>query len=66
MNFFGVLLCLAMNRPYQLYYFVPLISFWFLVQFVAFWLPPQVRLLGPGVQLVVSAINTHKIIVTNF
>lgn len=30
-NLLVVLLCLCMNRPYQFYYFVPLISFWFLV-----------------------------------
>ena len=32
MNFFVVLLCFAMNMPYQAYYFVPLITFWFVTQ----------------------------------
>lgn len=31
MNFLVIGLCLFMNRPYQFYYFVPLISFWYLV-----------------------------------
>ncbi|KAK8766513.1 hypothetical protein V5799_006705, partial [Amblyomma americanum] len=30
-NLLVVLLCLCMNRPYQFYYFVPLVSFWFMV-----------------------------------
>lgn len=34
MNFLVILLCLVMNRPYQFYYFVPLVSFWFLVVYV--------------------------------
>ena len=31
MNLLVAVLCLAMGRPYQFYYFVPLISFWFVV-----------------------------------
>jgi len=31
MNLFVGLLCLALNKSYQLYYFVPLISFWFVI-----------------------------------
>ncbi|RWS15676.1 hypothetical protein B4U79_09303 [Dinothrombium tinctorium] len=31
MNLLVVTLCLCMNKPYQFYYFVPLVSFWFLV-----------------------------------
>ena len=30
MNFLTFALCLCMNRPYQFYYFVPLVSFWYL------------------------------------
>jgi len=37
-----VTLCLCMNRPYQFYYFVPLVSFWFLVVYLVLALPPQV------------------------
>ena len=42
MNLLTFLLCLVMNRPYQFYYFVPSISFWFIVQFIVLLLPPQV------------------------
>ncbi|XP_068751421.1 N-acetylneuraminate 9-O-acetyltransferase-like isoform X2 [Montipora capricornis] len=34
MNILVAVLCLAMGRPYQFYYFVPLISFWFVVIYV--------------------------------
>ena len=37
-----VTLCLCMNRPYQFYYFVPLVSFWFLMVYLVLALPPQV------------------------
>ena len=43
MNFLTVVLCLAMNRPYQEYYFVPLISFWFSMQYLLMAIPPVVR-----------------------
>ena len=33
MNFLTVVLCLAMNEPYQAYYFVPLVSYWFAIQY---------------------------------
>ena len=41
MNFMTVLICLCMNRPYQSYYFVPLVSFWYLVVYVVLALPPR-------------------------
>ena len=31
MNILVAVLCLIMGRPYQFYYFVPLVSFWFVV-----------------------------------
>ncbi|XP_046860226.1 LOW QUALITY PROTEIN: N-acetylneuraminate 9-O-acetyltransferase-like [Xenia sp. Carnegie-2017] len=34
MNMFVVILCLVMGRPYQFYYFVPLVTFWFLLLYV--------------------------------
>ena len=39
MNILVAVLCLVMGRPYQFYYFVPLVSFWFVViyLFVAAW-----------------------------
>ncbi|KAJ9581661.1 hypothetical protein L9F63_023160, partial [Diploptera punctata] len=42
LNFMTVTLCLCMNRPYQFYYFVPLVSFWFLMVYLVLALPPQV------------------------
>lgn len=42
LNFITVTLCLCMNRPYQFYYFGPLLSFWYLMiySFLAF--PPHI------------------------
>ncbi|CAB3988591.1 Hypothetical predicted protein [Paramuricea clavata] len=42
MNIFVVILCLVMGRPYQFYYFVPLVTFWFLVLYVVLLLYPKV------------------------
>lgn len=42
LNFITILLCLCMNRPYQFYYFVPLISFWFCVVYLVLSLPPHI------------------------
>ncbi|CAG0898090.1 unnamed protein product, partial [Cyprideis torosa] len=42
MNFLAVCLCFAMNRPYQFYYFVPLVSFWYAVLYVTLAIPPQI------------------------
>ena len=36
MNLFVVLLSIVLNTSYQLYYFVPLISFWFVVLTITF------------------------------
>ncbi|XP_069959056.1 N-acetylneuraminate (7)9-O-acetyltransferase isoform X1 [Cherax quadricarinatus] len=41
-NFLVVILCLVMNRPYQFYYFVPLISFWYTVMHITLLLPPRI------------------------
>lgn len=42
LNFMTVTLCLCMNRPYQFYYFVPLLSFWYLMVFCFQAFPPHI------------------------
>ena len=44
MNFLTIVLCLCMNRPYQFYYFVPLISFWYLVFYLIINCPPVLNM----------------------
>ncbi|XP_028402866.1 N-acetylneuraminate 9-O-acetyltransferase-like [Dendronephthya gigantea] len=41
-NIFVVVLCLIMGRPYQFYYFVPLVTFWFFVLYVVLLFYPSV------------------------
>nr|NP_001259226.1 uncharacterized protein Dmel_CG2938, isoform C [Drosophila melanogaster]NP_001284847.1 uncharacterized protein Dmel_CG2938, isoform D [Drosophila melanogaster]NP_570085.1 uncharacterized protein Dmel_CG2938, isoform B [Drosophila melanogaster]ACL88964.1 CG2938-PB [synthetic construct]AAF45907.1 uncharacterized protein Dmel_CG2938, isoform B [Drosophila melanogaster]AAL39645.1 LD22456p [Drosophila melanogaster]AGB95072.1 uncharacterized protein Dmel_CG2938, isoform C [Drosophila melanogaste len=41
-NFLSVLLCFCMNRPYQFYYFVPLLSFWLCIVYFVLALPPRI------------------------
>lgn len=42
LNFLSVLLCFCMNRPYQFYYFVPLLTFWLCVVYFVLSLPPRI------------------------
>ncbi|KAH1010703.1 hypothetical protein HUJ05_004957 [Dendroctonus ponderosae] len=42
LNFMTVTLCLCMNRPYQFYYFGPLLSFWYLMIYCFFAFPPHI------------------------
>ncbi|XP_052234383.1 N-acetylneuraminate 9-O-acetyltransferase-like isoform X2 [Dreissena polymorpha] len=42
LNFLVVALCFVMNRHYQFYYFVPLVSFWFMVVYVTMAVWPRV------------------------
>ncbi|XP_018325251.1 N-acetylneuraminate 9-O-acetyltransferase [Agrilus planipennis] len=42
LNFITVTLCLCMNRPYQFYNFVPLVSFWYMMVYLFLALPPVI------------------------
>uniref|UniRef100_A0A8C8C5Y7 Cas1p 10 TM acyl transferase domain-containing protein n=1 Tax=Oncorhynchus tshawytscha TaxID=74940 RepID=A0A8C8C5Y7_ONCTS len=42
LNFLVVVLCLVMDRPYQFYYFVPLVTFWFVVIYATMAMWPQI------------------------
>ena len=42
MNILVAVLCLVMGRPYQFYYFVPLVTFWFVVSYVVLVMWPRV------------------------
>jgi len=42
LNFLVLVLCVVMDRPYQFYYFVPLVTFWFVVIYVTLAMWPQI------------------------
>lgn len=42
LNFLVLVLCLVMDRPYQFYYFVPLVTFWFVVIYCSLAVWPQI------------------------
>uniref|UniRef100_A0A8C5M6S3 CAS1 domain containing 1 n=1 Tax=Leptobrachium leishanense TaxID=445787 RepID=A0A8C5M6S3_9ANUR len=42
LNFLVVVLCIVMDRPYQFYYFVPLVTFWFMVIYASLVTWPQI------------------------
>lgn len=42
LNFLVLVLCVVMDRPYQFYYFVPLVTFWFFVIYGTLVVWPQI------------------------
>lgn len=42
LNFLVVVLCIVMDRSYQFYYFVPLVTVWFMIIYVTLALWPQI------------------------
>lgn len=42
LNFLVVVLCIVMDRPYQFYYFVPLVTFWFVIIYGSLAVWPQI------------------------
>ncbi|XP_054618961.1 N-acetylneuraminate 9-O-acetyltransferase isoform X2 [Dunckerocampus dactyliophorus] len=42
LNFLVLVLCVVMDRPYQFYYFVPLVTFWFIIIYGTLAMWPQI------------------------
>ncbi|XP_029022957.1 N-acetylneuraminate 9-O-acetyltransferase [Betta splendens] len=42
LNFLVLVLCVVMDRPYQFYYFVPLVTFWFVIIYATMAMLPQI------------------------
>ncbi|TSK31465.1 N-acetylneuraminate 9-O-acetyltransferase [Bagarius yarrelli] len=42
LNFLVIVLCLVMDRSYQFYYFVPLVTFWFVIIYATMVMWPQI------------------------
>ncbi|KAF7199014.1 N-acetylneuraminate (7)9-O-acetyltransferase isoform X1 [Nothobranchius furzeri] len=42
LNFLVLVLCVVMDRPYQFYYFVPLVTFWFVIIYSTMAMWPQI------------------------
>ncbi|XP_055021921.1 N-acetylneuraminate 9-O-acetyltransferase-like [Boleophthalmus pectinirostris] len=42
LNFLVLVLCAVMDRPYQFYYFVPLVTFWFMIIYIVLAMWPQI------------------------
>lgn len=41
-NFMTIILCFSMNRPYQFYFFAPLLSFWYTIIYITISIPPRI------------------------
>lgn len=55
-------MCLCMNRPYQSYYFVPLVTFWYTVVYVTLVLPPRVTAAGSAAKPITHLYLVGKIV----
>ncbi|XP_050545813.1 N-acetylneuraminate 9-O-acetyltransferase isoform X1 [Daktulosphaira vitifoliae] len=42
LNMLTIVLCICMNRPYQFYFYIPLVSFWFTILYLLLLCPPRV------------------------
>ena len=62
MNFLTLVLCICMNRPYQFYYFVPLVSFWFLVFYCILNCPPVLSIQVSALGYVVGTSNSRAVV----
>lgn len=62
LNFLVLVLCVVMDRPYQFYYFVPLVTFWFVVIYGTLAMWPQILQKKANSRFIfVSLCNIHDI-----
>lgn len=45
-----VVLCMCMNRPYQFYYYIPLVTFWFTILYLVLICPPRVTAVSSDIR----------------
>uniref|UniRef100_A0A914WER7 Cas1p 10 TM acyl transferase domain-containing protein n=1 Tax=Plectus sambesii TaxID=2011161 RepID=A0A914WER7_9BILA len=63
-NLLTAVLCVALNRPYQFYELTPVISYWFLVVYAVFVIPPVATSLSVHGNAVPYLIMAVKLVVT--